>query len=119
MPNAYVLVRSDSLRPGPELIRYISEVDATLEQYGATILVQNFPAEVPSGDWAGFITLLQFPSLDDARRWYHSEEYQAIRDLRTSSSVATDVLVEGVVEGHRSRDLLALFDAPGGSESES
>lgn len=109
MPDAYVLVRSDDLRPGESLVGYISQVDATLERFGATILVQNFPAEVPVGEWNGFITLLRFPSLEGAREWYDSPEYQAIRHLRTDSSAPTDVLVEGVPEGHRSVDLLTQF----------
>lgn len=115
MSHGYVLVRSDSLRPGPSLFRYISEVDSTLDQYGAKILVQSFPAAVPVGEWSGFITLLQFPSLDEAQRWYDSPEYQALRDLRTASSIATDVLVGGVPDGHRSRHLLALLDASPGA----
>lgn len=106
---AYALVRSDDLRPGPELVSYLQQVDATLETHGARILVQRFPDEVRQGEWRGFITLLEFSSLDAARAWYDSEEYQAIRPLRTASSTATDVLVEGVADGHRSADLLRIL----------
>jgi len=107
MNPAYVLVRSDELRPGPELVEYLRSVDDSLEQHGAKILVQSFPAEVPLGTWDGFITLLQFPSLEQAQRWYESPEYSAIRHLRVASSVPTDVIVPGVSSGHRSEHLLA------------
>lgn len=109
MQPAYVLVRSDNLRPGPALIEYINRVDATLEQHGATILIQSFPAQVPVGTWDGFITLLQFPSLDAAQQWYESPEYQTIRHLRCDSSTPTDLIVPGVAFGHRSTDLLSAL----------
>lgn len=106
---AYVLVRSDALETGPDLRSYVEQVDATLDAHGARILVQRFPDEVRLGEWPGFITLLEFPSLEQARTWYDSAEYRAIRPLRVNSSQPTDVLVDGVAAGHRSSDLLKLF----------
>lgn len=109
MQPGYVLVRSDDLDPGDDLRRYVAEVDATLERYGAEILVQSFPAAVPEGEWSGFVTLLRFESVEAARRWYDSPEYAAVRPMRQASSTPTAILVEGVAPGHRSSDLLALF----------
>ena len=106
---AYVLVRSDDLNPSDELRRYVSEVDSTLEKYGAEILVQNFPAQVLEGEWGGFVTLLRFDSIEAARRWYESPEYSALAPLRQQSSRPTAMIVEGVAPGHQSSDLLALF----------
>ena len=106
---AYVLVRSDDLRLGDDLLRYLRSVDDTLERYNARILVQNFPAEVVEGEWPGFVTLLQFDDLDQAQQWYRSHEYQAIQGLRAGSSTATAIVVEGVTSGHRSTDLITQF----------
>lgn len=106
---AYVLVRSDHLRPEADLARYIREVDATLERFGGTILVQNFPVEVPLGSWDGFVTLLGFRDVEAAREWYHSSDYQSIRPLRTRCSTPTDVIVDGVGGMHRSADLIGMF----------
>lgn len=106
---AYVLVRSDDLRPGPDLARYVSEVDATLESHGAQILVQGFPARVVEGEWGGFVTLLRFPSRAAAEQWYDSDAYAAIRGLRQASSRPTGIVVEEVAPGHRSRDLLTML----------
>ena len=106
---AYVLVRSDDLAAGEELRQYVSQVDATLQRYGAEILVQNFPATVAEGEWGGFVTLLRFESLAAATRWYESPEYSAIAPLRRASSSPTAIIVEGVADGHLSSDLLALF----------
>lgn len=108
-PPAYVLVRSEDLRLTPELTDYVTSVDASLEKYGAEILVQNLPARVLEGEWGGFVTLLRFESVAAAERWYDSEEYSSIKGLRQASSTPTTILVEGIAEGHRSSDLATLF----------
>lgn len=110
---AYVLVRSDDLRPGADLLAYVRTVDGSLEQYGAEILVQNFPARVVEGSWDGFVTLLRFEDRAAAERWYDSSEYSAVRPLRTGSSTPTAIIVEGVAPGHRSADLVDLFGLGG------
>ena len=108
----YVLVRSDDLDAGPDLGRYVREVDVSLEKYGAEILVQNLPAAVLEGEWGGFVTLLRFADRAAAERWYDSPEYRAVRPLRRRSSTPTAILVEGVAPGHRSSDLAELFGLP-------
>lgn len=106
---AYVLVRTDDLQLGEDLLRYLRSVDDTLERYGARILVQNLPAEVLEGAWPGFVTLLQFDDLDRAKRWYRSPEYQVIQGLRAGSSHSTAIIVEGVAPEHRSTDSIDRF----------
>lgn len=109
---AYVLVRSDDLRPSPELGEYVRSVDASLEAHGAEILVQNLPARVLEGSWDGFVTLLRFADLSAAEKWYDSPEYRAVRHLRQQSSTPTAIIVEGVEPGHTSADLAELFGLP-------
>lgn len=109
---AYVLVRSDDLRPERELGEYVRSVDASLEAHGAEILVQNLPARVLEGSWDGFVTLLRFADLSAAEEWYDSPEYKAVRHLRQHSSTPTAIIVEGVAPGHTSADLAELFGLP-------
>lgn len=109
---AYVLVRSEDLRLTPELGEYVRSVDESLVRHGAEILVQNLPARVMEGEWGGFVTLLRFPDLAAAERWYDSPEYAAVRTLRQQSSTPTALIVEGVEPGHTSADLATLFGLP-------
>jgi uncharacterized protein (DUF1330 family) len=39
--------------------------------------------------------VLEFPSLEQARRWYDGEEYRAPKALRMKSALTDLVLVEG------------------------
>ena len=39
--------------------------------------------------------LVEFPSMDDAKRFYRSEEYQAVKQLREGAGSAQFVAVDG------------------------
>jgi uncharacterized protein (DUF1330 family) len=42
------------------------------------------------------MVLLEFPSTEQARRWYDSEEYRPLKAMRMKASTASLVLVDGV-----------------------
>jgi uncharacterized protein (DUF1330 family) len=49
------------------------------------------------GDWKPKrIVVTEFPSIEQARRWYDSEEYRALNALRLRTARGSVVLVEGV-----------------------
>lgn len=49
------------------------------------------------GDWKPKrIVVTEFPSIEQARRWYDSEEYRALKALRLRTARGSVVLVEGV-----------------------
>ena len=76
---------------------YRSRVQQTIAQYGGEYLVRGGKFDVVEGDWRpGRLVILVFPSLEEAHRWYDSEEYQAILPLRTTASRANGVFVEGL-----------------------
>jgi uncharacterized protein (DUF1330 family) len=40
--------------------------------------------------------MIQFPSLDEARRWYNSEDYRELKKLRLAATVSNAVIMAGV-----------------------
>ena len=62
----------------PEAYReYIAQAPATIAQYGGEYLVRGGDFEVLEGEWARERTVvLRFPSVEDAKRWYASPEYE-------------------------------------------
>jgi uncharacterized protein (DUF1330 family) len=49
------------------------------------------------GDWKPKrIVVTEFPSIEQARRWYDSEEYRALKAIRSRSARGSVVLVEGM-----------------------
>lgn len=93
---AYVIAGIDVTEP-EEYAEYARGVPATLEPYGGRFVVRGGALEVIEGQWpAGRTVILGFPSVEQAKAWYESEAYQALRPIRQRHA-RTDFLV--VVEG--------------------
>ena len=75
---------------------YRKQVLATVTQYGGRFIVRGGQVEGLEGGWAPkrFVAL-EFPSMDQARKWYHSEEYKPLIALRQKGSRGKLVFVEG------------------------
>jgi uncharacterized protein (DUF1330 family) len=76
---------------------YTAQVPSTLEPYGGRFLARGGATEAIEGDWLpGRPVIIEFPSVDAAKRWYGSAEYQAILGIRHEASSARFVLTDGV-----------------------
>jgi len=76
---------------------YRKQVPGTVEKYGGKFLVRGGQVQTLEGDWKPRrIVVTEFPSIEQARRWYDSEEYRALRALRSRTARGSVVLVEGV-----------------------
>lgn len=90
----------------PALGHYLSRVDAVLDEFGARIIAQAQPLATLEGESPQFVTIVEFPTDDDARRWYASSAYQAIRGQRQESGAWTGFVLPHAPPGHRASDLL-------------
>ena len=93
---------------GPEIVRYLEQIDATLAPFGGKFRIHGGTAEVLEGDWTGDLVAIEFPSNRHASAWYASDAYQAIAGLRTENSHSVVFLVDGVDDSHRATDVLSL-----------
>ncbi|HWE46258.1 MAG TPA: DUF1330 domain-containing protein [Caulobacteraceae bacterium] len=75
---------------------YRSRTADVIAQYGGRFIVRGGQVEVREGEFRrNRLVVLEFPSLDAARTFYDSPEYQAILPLRTRAAEADLLLVEG------------------------
>ena len=75
---------------------YRKRVPATIEKYGGKFLVRGGRFEQLEGSWRPTrLVLLEFPSMEQAERWYDSEEYREPKALRLKASKANLILMEG------------------------
>jgi uncharacterized protein (DUF1330 family) len=80
-----------------EYAAYRERAPATLEAYGGRYLVRGGEHEVVEGDWdPERVVVVEFPSVERAREWYRSPEYQEIVEMRTRAAPSKVVLVQGV-----------------------
>jgi uncharacterized protein (DUF1330 family) len=76
---------------------YREPAGASVEQYGGRYIARGGAAEVLEGDWdIDRLVILEFPSMDEARAWYRSPEYQKVLPIRHGASHGRGVLLEGL-----------------------
>jgi len=76
---------------------YRKLVPATIAQYGGKYLVRGGATDSKEGGWnPKRVVMLEFASVDQARRWYHSPEYAPALALRLKAATSKMVIVEGV-----------------------
>ena len=76
---------------------YKAAVAPTVAQHGGEYLVRGGQYEVLEGTWPERrMVVLRFPSVEQARRWYDSEEYAGPKVMRAAAARSDAILVEGV-----------------------
>jgi uncharacterized protein (DUF1330 family) len=93
---AYVIVDID-VHDAPGLEEYRRQVPATVAKYGGRFVVRGGSFQTLEGDWQPKrLVVLEFPSTEQAKRWYSSEEYRPLLAMRLKASTSNIVLVDGV-----------------------
>ena len=77
------------------LEKFIEMVKPIFKEYDAKILVRTPNAEVREGKKTGVVVVLEFESMDKARKFYESEAYQAAKAERDKVSDTDLILAEG------------------------
>ncbi len=105
--TAYAVAHLRKVDLGPEIVEYITRIDATLEPFGGRFLIHGGPVDRMDGNWAGDLVVIEFPDRESAHAWYASPTYQAILRLRTDNSDGDAFIVDGLPRGYRAVDKLA------------
>jgi uncharacterized protein (DUF1330 family) len=76
---------------------YGAAVPAVIERFGGRYLMRGGAVETLEGQWrVPRLVVIEFPGLDQAKRFYHSADYQEILPLRLAAAQGEVVLAEGV-----------------------
>ena len=76
---------------------YRKGVPATVAKHGGRFLVRGGAYSKLEGHWEPKrLVLLEFPSMEQAKRWYESEDYRGLKALRLKTAKTDLILVEGV-----------------------
>ena len=95
MPKGYAIVTEEIIDQA-RYEGYGQKAMPTIMQYGGMPIVAYDNAEVLEGQWHGTRTIVvEFASVEAARRWYNSPEYQAIIGERHASTDSNFVIVGG------------------------
>ncbi len=95
---AYIVVEVEVKDP-ERYADYRTMVPASLEAYGGKFLVRGGAVEKLEGDWQpSRFVVIAFESVDQAKRWWNSEEYREARNLRQATADTKMIVVEGIDE---------------------
>jgi len=93
--SAYVVAEVEVTDPAV-YEEYRKLVPATIAKYGGKFLVRGGAVEVKEGGWQPKrLVVLEFASMDQARKWYASPEYAPALALRARAARSKVLLVEG------------------------
>ncbi len=96
MPSAYIIANVTVTNP-EQYAEYKKLSTIAAVTYGAEFCARGGAVDVLEGDWTpDRVVILKFPSIEKARDYYQSVEYQAAVKARQGASVMRMVAVEGV-----------------------
>jgi uncharacterized protein (DUF1330 family) len=95
MPSGYVIF-TEVIRDPARFDGYVQKALPTILQSGGRPIIVHDDPEVVEGTWHGTRTVvLEFDSVEAARNWYRSSEYQVIAGERRACAESNAVIVRG------------------------
>jgi uncharacterized protein (DUF1330 family) len=95
MPKGYVIL-TVNINDQDAFQGYVEKATGTIMAQGGSAAVVDDAVEVIEGEWPwGRTVVLEFESVDKAREWYNSPEYQAVVGERHAAADANAVIVSG------------------------
>jgi len=92
---AYVIGEIEVTDPG-SYEEYRKQVPAVIARYGGRYLVRGGKVEPLEGGWTPKrLVVVEFPSMEQALKWYRSAEYAPLIKVRHKASRGNLAIVEG------------------------
>ncbi len=92
---AYIILEVDVQNPA-EYEDYKKMAPSSFLPYKGKFIVRGGQVETLDGDWnPKRIVVLEFPTLDLAKKWWSSEEYAEAKALRERTAKTKAIAIEG------------------------
>jgi len=93
--SAYIIV-DVSVHNATEYEEYKKLTPGSIAAYNGKFIVRGGSTETLEGDWdPQRIVVLQFPSVERAKEWWASEEYNPAKKIRQATAATRMIVVEG------------------------
>jgi uncharacterized protein (DUF1330 family) len=94
LAKAYWIARVD-VRDPEGYKGYLAAAKPAFDRFGANFLARGGVSEAVEGPGRARNVIIEFPSLEEARNCYNSDEYQKAKAIRQKFADGEIVLVEG------------------------
>jgi uncharacterized protein (DUF1330 family) len=92
---AYVIVEV-SIHDPVAYKEYIKLTPASISAYDGKFIVRGGETIPVEGGWdPDRIVVLEFPTIERAKEWWHSEEYEKAKKIRQASAQTKMIFVDG------------------------
>jgi uncharacterized protein (DUF1330 family) len=97
MPAYVIFVRDTPIRDEAEMAEYqrLAIAGMASGEHKVISRIHPGPAEALEGEAPTGVVMLEFPTMEEARAWYHSPGYQAAAPHRKAATDYRVFLVEG------------------------
>jgi uncharacterized protein (DUF1330 family) len=94
--SAYVIGRIEVTDPD-QYKKYTARTPDVIAKFGGKFIVRGAEVHTLEGpEEKSRVAVIEFPSLEKAKAFYHSEEYVETRALRRGAAVVSLIAIEGV-----------------------
>ena len=93
---AYV-VGEVTVTDGSWVKEYGAKIQHSIEQHGGRFIARGSPDEKLEGNriLPDSLVIIEFPTVDFARAWYHDPDYKPLITLRQTGSTCEIMLIDG------------------------
>lgn len=96
---AYVIARVD-ITDREQYRHYLKAAPPAILKYGGRVIARSgAPVTLEGPEENRRIVIIGFPSVERAKEWYYSPEYQNARELRKDAAAGELIVIEGFVPG--------------------
>ena len=93
--SAYVIVEV-AIHDPEEYKEYTKLTPATIAAFDGRFIVRGGQTESLEGDWQPQrIVVLEFPSVERAKEWWNSPEYEVAKAIRHRTAITKMIVAEG------------------------
>ena len=98
MDREYYLLVDVDIHNIDEYKKYLDKVKPMVEKFGGQYLIKGGVIDAKETDlWKPKrIVLVKFPNKTSALKWYNSEEYRPLKNLRLNNATSNILFIEGV-----------------------
>ena len=92
---AYIIVEV-TIHDPVEYEEYKKLTPVSIAAFGGRFVVRGAKTETLEGDWdPERIVILEFPTVERAKQWWNSEEYERAKNIRHRTASTKMIVVEG------------------------
>jgi uncharacterized protein (DUF1330 family) len=92
----YIIGQLKDITDAEAFSAYQAGAGPALAKYGGKVLVNSTKIDSGDGDWSPVgMVVVEFESLEQAKKFYHSPEYQGVIGQRFSSADSAVIFADG------------------------